>query len=86
MPVAPLGEVYVKCRFCEHVQAAPPPPAHAWIAQHQKVVGQHLGQNGPWIRFANKFNSLAIMGYVLFVGGLIVVGIIMAIVQAIRGN
>jgi hypothetical protein len=83
MPTAALHEVYIRCRYCGHTQATPPPPPSAWIAQHQAIVKSSLDVSGPWHKAAASMSSFAILAYVLFVGGMILVGIILAIVRGV---
>jgi hypothetical protein len=86
MPAAALHQVYIRCTYCGNTQVAPPPPASAWIAQHQAIVKSSVDMAGPWNKIASNISSFATIGYVLFIGTVILVGIILALVRGVRDH
>jgi hypothetical protein len=79
MPPATLDQVHVRCAYCGHVAVAPPPPPHAWLAQHHEMV------RAPTQLAAkiNLFNSGAVALYVIFVGSIIGIGLLKLLFEAI---
>ena len=79
MPAAQLGQVHITCPYCGKVEVAPPPSANAWLEQHRQIVAP---PRKAWDT-VGKINNGFIWVWALVVGGIILSGILLRLLEVI---
>jgi hypothetical protein len=79
LPPVPLGAAVVHCTYCKTAQAAPAAPGHAWVAEnHRRVAPIYAYQ-----RVTALITKWSVIAYVVFLGGILVVGLLSLAVSAV---